>query len=198
MEYPLPLNCEDNEKIAATIKFYLEHEGYEAALAYDGCAATDDSYHLIYLAIIMDVYTRIIRGWRLSPGLGVELTLGALEKALFRASPQIHHSDQGVQYAATNYTERLHSLGTKISMAEVSESAQNGYAERVISSVAVTPASIGRPSRVFQFRVPLCPEGGQLFYFLGLLISQVGLFAYVFGKVVQMRARRRCRSTSLG
>jgi putative transposase len=89
----------------------------------------------IYLAIIMDVYTRIIRGWRLSLGLGVDLTLGALEKALSRASPQIHHSDQGVQYAATEYTERLRSIGTKISMAEVGESAQNGYAERVIRTI---------------------------------------------------------------
>lgn len=89
----------------------------------------------IYLAIIMDVYTRIIRGWRLSLGLGVELTLGALEKAVIRASPQIHHSDQGVQYAATDYTERLHSLGVQISMAEVGESAQNGYAERVIRTI---------------------------------------------------------------
>jgi putative transposase len=89
----------------------------------------------IYLAIIMDVYTRIIRGWRLSLGLGVDLTLGALEKALSRASPQIHHSDQGVQYAATEYTERLRSIGTKISMAEAGESAQNGYAERVIRTI---------------------------------------------------------------
>jgi putative transposase len=89
----------------------------------------------IYLAIIMDVYTRIIRGWRLSLGLGVDLTLGALGKALSRASPQLHHSDQGVQYAATEYTERLRSIGTKISMAEVGESAQNGYAERVIRTI---------------------------------------------------------------
>jgi putative transposase len=89
----------------------------------------------IYLAIIMDVYTRIIRGWRLSLGLGVDLTLGALGKALSRASPQIDHSDQGVQYAATDYTERLRSIGTKISMAEVGESAQNGYAERVIRTI---------------------------------------------------------------
>jgi transposase InsO family protein len=89
----------------------------------------------IYLAIVMDVYTRIIRGWRLSSGLGVELTLGALEKALSRASPQIHHSDQGVQYAATDYTERLRRIGAKISMAEVGESAQNGYAERVIRTI---------------------------------------------------------------
>lgn len=89
----------------------------------------------IYLAIIMDVYTRIIRGWRVGSGLGVDLTLGALEKALAKGVPQIHHSDQGVQYAATAYTKRLLELGTQISMAEVGESAQNGYAERVIRTI---------------------------------------------------------------
>ena len=89
----------------------------------------------IYLAIVMDVYTRIIRGWRLGSGLGVELTMGALEMALTKGPPQIHHSDQGVQYASTAYTKRLLDLGTRISMAEVGESAQNGYAERVIRTI---------------------------------------------------------------
>src|SRR5262245_10920997 len=89
----------------------------------------------IYLAVIMDVFTRIMRGWQLGLGLGVELTLGALELALGKGQPEIHHSDQGVQYAATDYTMRLQSVGAQISMAEVGESAQNGYAERVIRTI---------------------------------------------------------------
>jgi len=89
----------------------------------------------IYLAVIMDVFTRIMRGWQLGLGLGVELTLGALELALGKGQPEIHHSDQGVQYAATDYTVRLQSVGAQISMAEVGESAQNGYAERVIRTI---------------------------------------------------------------
>lgn len=89
----------------------------------------------IYLAIIMDVFTRMIRGWQLSAGLGVELTLSALEQALVKAVPEIHHSDQGLQYAATDYTDRLLQVGVQISMAEVGESAQNGYAERVIRTI---------------------------------------------------------------
>lgn len=89
----------------------------------------------IYLAVIMDVFTRIMRGWQLGLGLGVELTLGALEPALSKGTPEIHHSDQGVQYAATDYTARLQSVGAQISMAEVGESAQNGYAERVIRTI---------------------------------------------------------------
>jgi putative transposase len=89
----------------------------------------------IYLAIVMDVYTRALRGWRLGTGLGVDLAMGALQMALTKGLPAIHHSDQGVQYASTKYTECLFALGIRISMAEVGESAQNGYAERVIRTI---------------------------------------------------------------
>ena len=89
----------------------------------------------IYLAVIMDVFTRIMRGWQLGLGLGVELTLGALELALTKGCPEIHHSDQGLQYAATDYTTRLQRVSAQISMAEVGQSAQNGYAERVIRTI---------------------------------------------------------------
>jgi transposase InsO family protein len=92
-------------------------------------------YEFVYLAVVMDVFTRVIRGWQLGVGLGAELALGALEKALQHGRPQIHHSDQGVQYASTAYTERLLAVGARISMAEVGESAQNGYAERVIRTI---------------------------------------------------------------
>jgi len=45
----------------------------------------------------MDVFTRAIRGWALSRGLGVELTLAALHRALEHGRPENHHSDQGLQ-----------------------------------------------------------------------------------------------------
>ena len=51
----------------------------------------------VYLA---DVFTRSIRGWFLSWRLDGDLTLAALERALAKGTPQIHHSDQGLQYAA--------------------------------------------------------------------------------------------------
>lgn len=89
----------------------------------------------IYLAVIMDLFTRIIRGWCLSRSLAVELTLGALEQALSKVVPRIHHSDQGVQYAATEYTERLLEAEVLISMAEVGHAEQNGYCERVIRTI---------------------------------------------------------------
>ena len=53
----------------------------------------------VYLAVIMDVFTRAIRGWQLSRSLDRELTLTALRRALQQQVPLIHHRDQGVQYA---------------------------------------------------------------------------------------------------
>lgn len=89
----------------------------------------------VYLAILMDVFTRIIRGWSLSRGLGVELTLAALERALCKGRPGIHHSDQGVQYAATDYVAVLKNRNVEISMAAVGHAEENGFAERVIRTI---------------------------------------------------------------
>lgn len=89
----------------------------------------------VYLAIVLDVFTRALRGWALAHGLGVELTLSALHQALEHGTPGIHHSDQGVQYAATEYVAVLTEAGVKISMAEVGHAEQNGYAERVIRTI---------------------------------------------------------------
>jgi transposase InsO family protein len=47
----------------------------------------------------------------------------------------IHHSDQGLQYAAREYIEMLHKAGVKISMAEIGEPTQNGYAERLLRTI---------------------------------------------------------------
>ena len=89
----------------------------------------------VYLAVILDVYTRGIRGWHLSRSLDQELTRVALEKALARNVPEIHHSDQGVQYAASPYVERLRAAHVKISMADVGRPTQNPHAERVIRTI---------------------------------------------------------------
>ncbi len=89
----------------------------------------------IYLAIIMDVFTRNIRGWQLSRTLEQELTLTALQRALVHYTPVIHHSDQGIQYAAPQYIQTLQAAGIQISMAAVGEPRQNGYAERVIRTI---------------------------------------------------------------
>ena len=89
----------------------------------------------VYLAILMDVFTRIIRGWAIGSGLGVELTLQALHRALTRGRPEIHHSDQGLQYAATDYVATLKRHKVQVSMAAVGHAEENGYAERVIRTI---------------------------------------------------------------
>lgn len=102
--------------------------------------AADISYirlprEYVYLAVLMDVYTRGIRGWHLSRDLDHTLTLTALKRALESHRPEVHHSDQGVQYAALAYVAALGQVGTQISMAEVGEATQNGYAERLIRTI---------------------------------------------------------------
>ncbi len=81
----------------------------------------------VYLAVVMDVFTRSIRGWFLSRRLDGDLTLMALKRALQVGTPQIHHSDQGGQYAATEYVALLQSRGVSVSMATVGCPEENGW-----------------------------------------------------------------------
>jgi transposase InsO family protein len=89
----------------------------------------------VYLAIIMDVFTRALCGWCLSRTLDQELTLTALKASLIKNKPDIHHSDQGVQYAAHAYIDLLKEHNIQISMAAVGKAEENGYAERVIRTI---------------------------------------------------------------
>jgi transposase InsO family protein len=89
----------------------------------------------VYLAIILDLFTRGLRGWNLSRRLNTELALTALERALIKAIPDIHHSDQGVQYAALGYVGTLQGLQVKISMAAAGKASENPHAERVIRTI---------------------------------------------------------------
>jgi transposase InsO family protein len=89
----------------------------------------------VYLAILLDVFTRSLRGWELGRTLSGDLALTALDRALVKRQPEIHHSDQGVQYAAHGYIERLQAVGTQVSMAAVGQPTENPYAERVIRTI---------------------------------------------------------------
>ena len=89
----------------------------------------------VYLAMVMDVYPRIVRGWCLSRLLDQELTLSALQMALQAHRPEIHHSDQGVQYAAQAYIDLLKEQSTQISMAAVGKAEENGFAERFMRTL---------------------------------------------------------------
>jgi len=89
----------------------------------------------IYLAIVMDIYTRSLRGWYLGRTLSSDLAIHALDAALHQRHPEIHHSDQGIQYAAQGYVARLQDAGVQISMAAKGCPTQNAYAERVIRTI---------------------------------------------------------------
>jgi putative transposase len=89
----------------------------------------------VYLAVLMDVYTRQLRGWELSRSLDGTLTRSALESGLRGGQPKLHHSDQGVQYAATDYVTRLQTLGVQVSMATVGKPEENPHVERLIRTI---------------------------------------------------------------
>ena len=83
----------------------------------------------------MDVFTRAIRGWHLSKLLDQELTLAALRMGLMDHVPEVHHIDQGVQYAANAYIDLLKEYHIQISMAAVGKAEENGYAERFMRTI---------------------------------------------------------------
>jgi len=89
----------------------------------------------IYLAVLMDVFTRSIRGWNLGRSPEHELTLTALRRAMGPSRPEIHHSDQGVRYIETAYVDALIGVGASISMAAVGEPGENGHAERLMRTI---------------------------------------------------------------
>lgn len=89
----------------------------------------------VYLAVIMDVFTRSVRGWYLSRSLDRTLSLTALQRALAQRVPNLHHSDQGWQYACDDYIALLHAHEIQISMAAVGKPEENGYAERLMRTI---------------------------------------------------------------
>jgi transposase InsO family protein len=89
----------------------------------------------VYLAIVLDVFTRSVRGWQLSSAIDQELSLSALRMGLQGRKPQIHHSDQGVQYAAHAYIDLLRAHEIYISMAAIGKAEENGYAERFMRTI---------------------------------------------------------------
>ena len=89
----------------------------------------------VYVAFVIDVFSRMIVGWRVSRSLRSDLALDALEQALW-ARPVIeqlvHHSDRGVQYLSIRYTERLAEAGIEPSVGSVGDSYDNAMAETII------------------------------------------------------------------
>jgi len=92
----------------------------------------------LYLAVLLDLFSRKLIGWALSERIDAELTLAALRMAVEERGPVegcIHHSDRGVQYACQAYVEELKATGIRISMARKGNPYENAFAESFIKTL---------------------------------------------------------------
>jgi putative transposase len=90
----------------------------------------------VYVAFVMDLYSRRILGWRVSSTLRSDLALDALEQSIWQRRQQghdltglVHHSDRGVQYLSIRYAERLAEAGITASVGTTGDSYDNAAAE---------------------------------------------------------------------
>ena len=105
----------------------------------------------IYLAVILDVYSRRVVGWSISRQLDSSVAQQALEAALEERQPEpglIHHSDRGVQYACGDYVKRLEAVGITISMSRPGNPWDNAWAESFMKTLKVEEVD-GRRYRNF-------------------------------------------------
>jgi len=89
----------------------------------------------VYVAFVIDVFSRMIVGWRVSRSLRSDLALDALDQALYSRTDLenlVHHSDRGVQYVSIRYTERLAEAGIEPSVGSIGDSYDNAMAESII------------------------------------------------------------------
>jgi len=92
----------------------------------------------VFLAVILDAYSRRVIGWALDRTLEDELTLGALRMALSRRMVEpglVHHSDRGTQYASTDYTNLLKEHGITISMSRKGNPWDNAACESFMKTL---------------------------------------------------------------
>jgi putative transposase len=90
----------------------------------------------VYVALVIDAFSRFIVGWQASRSLRTDLALDALEMAIWRRQTQldglVHHSDRGCQYLAIRYTQRLAEAGAACSVGSRGDSYDNALAETII------------------------------------------------------------------
>lgn len=101
----------------------------------------------VYLAVVLDAYSRRVIGWRLGPTLEAELAVAALREAIETRQPQpgwVHHSDQGVQYASHAYVELLEQHGAVISMSRRGNPYDNARAESFMKTLKTEEVALRR------------------------------------------------------
>jgi putative transposase len=92
----------------------------------------------LYLAAVLDVFSRLIVGWAMHARLGSRLVLAALEMAYAQRGPErgvIHHSDHGSEYTAIAFGKRCTELGIRLSMGTVGDCYDNSMMESFFSSL---------------------------------------------------------------
>ena len=92
----------------------------------------------VYLAVVLDAYSRRVVGWELGEDLRAELALRALDRALAGravAPGIVHHSDRGVQYCSETYVARLQAHGFQISMSRSGNPYDNARAESFLKTL---------------------------------------------------------------
>ena len=98
---------------------------------------TDEGW--LYLAVLLDVYSRRVVGWAMADHLRADLALAALDMALQQRRPRagqlIHHTDRGCQYTATAYQARLAAHGIRVSMSRTGDCFDNALAESFFGSL---------------------------------------------------------------
>ena len=97
---------------------------------------TDEGF--LYLAFVLDAYSRRLVGWAMQTHLRTELVVDALQMALWRRKPPpglIHHSDQGVQYTSLSFGKKLEEAGLVPSMGRVGSAYDNSMAESFVATL---------------------------------------------------------------
>lgn len=92
----------------------------------------------LYLAFVLDAYSRRVVGWSMANSLRSEIVIDALNMALWRREPDpglIHHSDHGSQYASVEFGKRMKAAGLLPSMGSVSDAYDNALAESFVASL---------------------------------------------------------------
>jgi putative transposase len=91
----------------------------------------------LYLAVVLDVFTRRVVGWAMATHLRKELVLAALEMALWRRRPEevIHHSDHGSQYTSVEFGRRCREAGVRPSMGTVGDCYDNAMCESFFATL---------------------------------------------------------------
>jgi transposase InsO family protein len=122
----------------------------------------------VYLAVILDAFSRKCIGWELCEHLDTSLPLTALKRALENRSLQpglIHHSDRGVQYGSKEYTDLLTTYGIAISMARKGNPYDNAKAESFIKTL--------KYEEVYLFEYRTIQEARQrIDYFIGEVYNE--------------------------